>query len=112
MDWRWVVGPLTALLGWTSSHCTCHVDVGDACSPNRELLRLLEGQLVRCGPANLHCPTQTRVEASGFGLLSLTLLVPGDPRNGDCAALGALPSSPSESDDVAGPLGDSDQGPR
>ena len=36
--------------------CTCVVDVREGFSADRELLKLLEGQLQRCGPANLTVP--------------------------------------------------------
>ncbi|CAK0885378.1 unnamed protein product, partial [Prorocentrum cordatum] len=41
---------------WHGQRCTCQVDLGEGFSIDRELLRLLEGQLQRCGPANLTVP--------------------------------------------------------
>ncbi|CAK0843037.1 unnamed protein product [Prorocentrum cordatum] len=41
---------------WHGQRCTCQVDLGEGFSVDRELLRLLEGQLQRFGPANLTLP--------------------------------------------------------
>jgi hypothetical protein len=41
---------------WYGQRCTCQVELGDGFAVDRELLRLLEGQLQRCGPANLTVP--------------------------------------------------------
>ncbi|CAK0858250.1 unnamed protein product [Prorocentrum cordatum] len=41
---------------WYGQRCTCQVDLGEGFSVDRELLRLLEGQVQRCGPANLTVP--------------------------------------------------------
>ncbi|CAK0846614.1 unnamed protein product [Prorocentrum cordatum] len=52
---------------WYGQRCTCQVELGDGFPVDRELLRLLEGQLQRCGPANLTVPAPCAPpECSGY----------------------------------------------
>ncbi|CAK0882535.1 unnamed protein product, partial [Prorocentrum cordatum] len=62
---------------WYGQRCTCQVELGDGFSVDRELLRLLEGQLQRCGPANLTVPAPCPPpECSGYpGLVVLLVAV-------------------------------------
>ena len=57
MDWRLLVGPVAQLLtAWQPSRCQCAIEIGSSLNPNADLIRLLEAQLQRCGPANLTLP--------------------------------------------------------
>ncbi|CAK0896604.1 unnamed protein product [Prorocentrum cordatum] len=52
---------------WYGQRCTCQVELGDGFAVDRELPRLLEGQLHRCGPANLTVPAPCPPpECSGY----------------------------------------------
>ena len=41
---------------WHGQQCTCNIDLGEGFAVDKELIRLLEAQLQRCGPANLTVP--------------------------------------------------------
>ena len=50
-----VAGWVAGSLGPRSHYCHCVVE-GNLCALNEQVLGLLQGQLDRCGPAQLSCP--------------------------------------------------------